>query len=114
MGTYAGPEVIPITKQPNPNQSNLYRILNYSIDDIMKIGDKGILYHYLNNKSKEINGMSYFPYWPSGDLFVWNKDDKGTMSLQVVDIATAIRNSKTQNPDLYNYLRESWDLFNGY
>lgn len=114
-GTYASARIYPINKPPKIEADNLNNLLNLpSIDDVLSFHSDGATYYYLINKSKEIGGMFYYPNWKSGDLFVWNKDEKGNMSLQIMDLQSAIRNSQSQNPDLYNYLYESWSLFNGY
>ena len=73
------------------------------------------IYTYFNNIGTEIKGKFYHPDWENGDLYIWVKNsNKHTINLNIVDLSSTIKNSQTQNPDLYNYLRQSWNTWKGY
>lgn len=114
LGTYTRPDRVSYKKGVNHSQEVIDDILSRSIPSILSDAD-WVAYEFFNNvDAKEINGKRYYPSWDTGDLFIITRDENKNIHLQVQDLQSAIRTSKSQKQDLYNYLRESWNTWKGY
>ena len=96
------------------NQPTLDRLMSRDILDIPSL-DRGARYIYFSNlNTMDIDGKSYYPDFENGDLYIIYKNGEESINVQIVSIADAIKNSKTKNKNLYNYLRDVYYNYKGY
>jgi hypothetical protein len=91
--------------------------MSYTPIEIFSLGKVPNEYKYIyfnNLDAKEINGKRYYPDFENNDLYIITKNGEESISLQIVDMASIIKSSKTKNKDLYDYLKESYYTYKGY
>ena len=117
LGTLASTNILTYKNSKQElNSTDFNRLMSYTPIEIFALGvPNEYKYIYFNNLgAKEINGKRYYPDFKNNDLYIITKNGEESISLQIVDMASIIKSSKTKNKDLYDYLKESYYTHKGY